>query len=59
MTKTVLATGSSAGIGQATAIYLAQNGYQVYGAARRMEKLDELKRSAFDPLCWTLRTTKA
>lgn len=41
--KTVLVTGASSGIGKATAIYLAQNGYNVYGAARRTEKLDELK----------------
>ena len=39
MTKTVLVTGASAGIGKATAIYLAQNGYNVYGAARRTEKM--------------------
>ncbi|QES88331.1 oxidoreductase [Rhizosphaericola mali] len=43
MTKTVLITGASAGIGKATAIYLAQNGYNVYGAARRIEKMQELK----------------
>lgn len=41
--KTVLVTGASAGIGKATAIYLAQNGYKVYGAARRIEKMQELK----------------
>ncbi|RYF98867.1 MAG: SDR family NAD(P)-dependent oxidoreductase, partial [Chitinophagaceae bacterium] len=34
MEKTVLVTGASAGIGKATAIYLAQSGYNVYGAAR-------------------------
>lgn len=39
MAKTVLVTGASAGIGRATAIYLAQNGYNVYGAARRTEKI--------------------
>lgn len=43
MAKTVLVTGASSGIGKATAIYLAQNGYIVYGAARRITKLQELK----------------
>lgn len=43
MTKTVLVTGASSGIGRATAIYLAQDGYHVYGAARRIEKLQTLK----------------
>lgn len=43
MKKTVLVTGASAGIGQATAIYLAQNGYNVYGAARRADKLAALR----------------
>ena len=42
--KTVLVTGASAGIGKATAIYLAQNGYHVYGAARRTDKMEDLKR---------------
>lgn len=41
--NTVLVTGASAGIGKATAIYLAQNGYNVYGGARRTEKMEELK----------------
>lgn len=43
MAKTVLVTGASSGIGKATAIYLAQNGYNVYGGARRMEKMQVLK----------------
>lgn len=43
MAKTVLVTGASAGIGKATAIYLAQNGYKVYGVARRIEKMQALK----------------
>lgn len=42
MAKTVLITGASAGIGRATAILLAQNGYTVYGAARRLEKMQDL-----------------
>lgn len=44
MAKTVLVTGASAGIGKETAIYLAQNGYNVYGVARRIEKMQELKK---------------
>lgn len=43
MGKTVLVTGASAGIGKATVICLAQNGYKVYGIARRIEKMKELK----------------
>jgi len=50
MEKTVLVTGASAGIGKATAIYLAQNGYNVYGAARRIEKMDELKNFGIKPI---------
>jgi NADP-dependent 3-hydroxy acid dehydrogenase YdfG len=43
MAKTVLVTGASAGIGKATTIHLAQNGYNVYGAARRTDKMQDLK----------------
>jgi short-subunit dehydrogenase len=50
MQKTVLVTGASAGIGKATAIYLAQNGYTVYGAARRVEKMEELKSYGIKPI---------
>lgn len=50
MVKTVLVTGASSGIGKATAIYLAQNGYKVYGAARRMEKLQELRDHGIKPV---------
>lgn len=56
MSKTVLITGASSGIGKATAIYLAQNGYKVYGAARRAEKLQELKKYGIKPI--TLDVTK-
>lgn len=50
MTKTVLVTGASAGIGKATAIYLAQNGYNVYGAARRTDKMEDLKSFGIKPI---------
>ncbi|WP_232064821.1 SDR family NAD(P)-dependent oxidoreductase [Rhodocytophaga rosea] len=50
MKKTVFVTGASAGIGKATAIYLAQNGYQMYGAARRSEKMQDLKAYGIQPI---------
>jgi short-subunit dehydrogenase len=50
MSKTVLVTGASSGIGRATAIYLAQNGYNVYGAARRMDMLQTLKEYGVKPI---------
>ena len=50
MAKTVLVTGASAGIGKATAILLAQNGYNVYGAARRTEKMEDLKNYGIKPI---------
>jgi short-subunit dehydrogenase len=50
MKKTVLVTGASAGIGKATAIYLAQDGYNVYGAARRIDKMQDLKTYGIKPI---------
>ena len=43
MNKVVLVTGASTGMGEETATYLAKNGYTVYGAARRTDKLKELE----------------
>ncbi|WP_411812631.1 SDR family NAD(P)-dependent oxidoreductase [Chryseobacterium scophthalmum] len=48
--KTILITGASSGIGKTTAIYLVQNGYNVYGAARRIEKLRELEIYGIKPI---------
>ncbi len=42
--KVVLITGASAGMGEATAIHLKNAGYIVYGAARRVERMDHLKK---------------
>ena len=50
MAKTVLVTGASSGIGKANAIYLAENGYNVYGAARRMERMQSLKEYGIKPI---------
>jgi short-subunit dehydrogenase len=50
MANTVIVTGASAGIGKATAILLAQNGYNVYGAARRTEKMQDLKNYGIKPI---------
>ena len=42
MTKSVIVTGASSGIGKATVIKLIQSGYQVFGLARRYDKLVNL-----------------
>ena len=46
----VLLTGASSGIGWITSIYLASKGYRVYAVARRLEKLEPLKKYGIRPL---------
>ena len=48
MTRRVLVTGASSGIGRHAAATLAQQGWQVFAAARRSEPLQELRREAGD-----------
>jgi short-subunit dehydrogenase len=54
MAKIVLVTGASAGIGKATAIFLSQSGYQVYGAARRTENMHDLNAYGIRPVALDL-----
>jgi short-subunit dehydrogenase len=48
--KTVLITGASSGIGKATAKELVEKGYTVYTAARRVEKMEDLRDLGCVPL---------
>lgn len=48
--KSVLITGASAGIGKIAARKLAEEGYNVYAAARRMEEMESLKSSGVHPV---------
>lgn len=50
MNKVALVTGASSGIGAMTAKSLAQEGFTVYGAARRVDKMEELKKEGKRPI---------
>lgn len=48
--KVALVTGASSGIGASTAIALAEAGFLVYGAARRTERMDALRKHGVRPV---------
>ena len=50
MTKVILITGASSGIGFDAAATLARQGHRVYAAARRVERMDPLKECGVVPL---------
>ena len=48
--KVALVTGASSGMGKEFARRLNAQGYKVYGAARRVEKMEELKKLGIVPV---------
>ncbi|MDB9519368.1 oxidoreductase [Roseofilum reptotaenium CS-1145] len=50
MSQTVLITGASSGIGKETAKILIQEGYTVYATARRVEKMEDLRKLGGIPI---------
>jgi len=50
MPKTALVTGASSGIGQETALLLKKHGFTVYGAARRVERMQVLEQQGIQIL---------
>jgi NAD(P)-dependent dehydrogenase (short-subunit alcohol dehydrogenase family) len=55
MNKICLVTGASSGIGLATALELRRDGHTVYGAARRVPKMDALLRASGHTLAMDAR----
>ena len=50
MQKVAIITGASAGMGKSTAFRLHEKGYKVYGMARRIEKMNDLKDKGMEVL---------
>lgn len=50
MKKVALITGASSGMGKSTALILNAQGYTVYGAARRLDQMEDLKQKGINIL---------
>lgn len=48
--RIALVTGASSGIGRVTAVLLAKNGYYVFAAARRMDRLEQIRSDHIEPV---------
>ena len=59
MSKVVLVTGASSGIGRRTAIVLNDAGYKVYAVARRVERMDDLRQSGIAVLSMDVTDEKS
>jgi NADP-dependent 3-hydroxy acid dehydrogenase YdfG len=57
--KIAFVTGASSGIGKAMAEHLSEEGYYVYAAARRMDKLEALKSENVEPVQMDVTDSKA
>lgn len=57
--KVILITGASSGMGKVTAERLAQDGHIVYGAARRVEEMEELKKLGGYPIYMDLKNDES
>lgn len=54
--QVILITGASSGMGKATALELLKSGHTVYGAARRVDQMADLKAAGGKPLAMDITT---
>ncbi len=50
MKKVALVTGASSGIGKSTAEELCKNGFTVYAAARRLDRMKDIEKDGIIPV---------
>ena len=58
MTKTILITGASSGIGKQVALTFSKNKWQVLAAARRVELIKEIAKDAKKKKIWCYSSNK-